>query len=72
MSSDQNIDEFLDLIGDEFFVQIVENKLKITRHDFKLKLVLLTPVCEKNENYKSQLYRARIKIIRNDGILKLF
>src|SRR5690349_12902687 len=63
MSSDEEI-KFLnsDAVSDDFFIEIVENKLKITRDDFKLKLVLLSPATGKNENYVAVLYRAKIKI----------
>lgn len=63
-SRDDLSDSFLnsDTINDEFFIEIVEEKLKLSRNDFKLRLVLLSPATGKNENYVSILYRAKIKI----------
>lgn len=49
-------------ISDDFFIEIVENKLKISKDEFKLRLVLLSPATGNNENYMSVLYRAKIKI----------
>jgi hypothetical protein len=60
-------EKFLDYIDDEFFIDIVKNKLKIKLEDFKLRLVLLEPVSGGNENYSSILYRAIIKIELKDG-----
>jgi Ecdysteroid kinase-like family len=51
-----------DAIGDDFFIEIVERKLNITRNQFKLRLVMLSPAAGKNENFVSVLYRAKIKI----------
>ena len=56
-----------EVVSDDFFISIVENKLKISRDDFKLRLVLLFPAAGKNENYTSVLFRAKIKIEHNDG-----
>lgn len=63
-SRDEQSDSFLnsDVICDDFFIEIVESKLKITRDQFKLRLVLLSPATGKNENYLSVVYRAQIKI----------
>lgn len=63
-SRDEQSDSFLnsDTIRDEFFIGIVEKKLKIPRDEFKLRLVLLSPATGKNENYVSVLYRAKVKI----------
>lgn len=51
-----------DTISDEFFIDIVARKLNISREEFKLRIVLLSPATGKNENYASVLYRAQIKI----------
>lgn len=51
-----------DVINDDFFLEIVEKKMNTTRDKFKLRLVLLSPAAEKNENYSSTLFRAKIKI----------
>lgn len=51
-----------DALNDEFFVEIIERKLKITRDQFKVRLVFITPATGKNENYVSVVYRAKIKI----------
>lgn len=57
-------DFFLDseAISDKFFIEIVENKLKIQRKEFKLRLVMLSPAIGKNENFVSVVYRAKIKV----------
>jgi hypothetical protein len=60
-------EKFLDYINDEFFIDIVKNKLKIKQEDFKLRLVLLEPATGANENYNSFLYRTIIKIEFKDG-----
>jgi hypothetical protein len=41
-------ENFLDYIDDEFFIDIVKNKLKIKQEDFKLRLVLLEPATGAN------------------------
>jgi hypothetical protein len=63
-SRDAQSDSFLnsDVVGDEFFVSIVERKLNLTRDQFKLRIVLLSPATGKNENFVSIVYRAKIKI----------
>lgn len=63
-SRDDKSDQFLnsDAIDNDFFISIVEKKLKIKRDEFKLRLVLLSPATGKNENYVAVLYRAKIKI----------
>lgn len=56
-------EEFLnsDIVDDDFFISIVENKLKINRDAFKLRLVLISPAVGKNENFMSIVFRAKIK-----------
>lgn len=49
-------------LDNNFFISIVETKLKINRDQFKVRLVLLAPATGANENYCSVLYRAKIKI----------
>ena len=68
-SKSNQAEDFLnsDVLSDDFFISIVENKLKITRDKFKLRLVLLFPVAGKNENISSVLFRVKIKIEHNDG-----
>lgn len=63
-SRDEQSNTFLnsDTVSDDFFIEIVENKLNITRDKFKLRLVMLSPATGKNENYVSVVYRANIKI----------
>jgi ATP-dependent exoDNAse (exonuclease V) alpha subunit len=51
-----------DAVGDDFFIDIVEKKLNLSRDQFKLRLVLLSPATGKNENFVAVLYRAKIKI----------
>lgn len=57
-------DEFLnsDTVSDEFFLAIVENKLKIKKDEFKVRHVLLSPATGMNENFMSVVYRAKIMI----------
>ena len=68
-SKEDQTEAFLnsEVVSDDFFISIVENKLKITRDQFKLRLVLLLPAAGKNENYTSVIFRAKIKIEHNDG-----
>lgn len=63
-SRDEQSDAFLnsEALNDEFFIDIVERKLKISREAFKLRLVFISPATGKNENYVSVVYRARINI----------
>lgn len=63
-SRDELSDLFLnsDTVNDEFFIALVEQKLKIVRDKFKLRLVLLQPATGKNDNFASVVYRAKIKI----------
>jgi len=51
-----------DAVNDEFFIEIIERKLKITRDQFKVRLVFISPATGKNENYASVVYRAKIRI----------
>ncbi|CRL03776.1 CLUMA_CG016261, isoform B [Clunio marinus] len=63
-TSEEQSEAFLDsdTICDDFFIEIVENKLKISRDEFRLQLVILSSASGQNENYVSVLYRAKIKI----------
>lgn len=63
-SRDEQSEAFLnsDAVGDDFFSSIVENKLNISRENFKIRLVMLSPATGKNENFVSVVYRAKIKI----------
>jgi hypothetical protein len=63
MTNDSASEKILETLSDDFFIQIVENKLQLTSDEFKLKLVLLTPGDDENES-SLKLYRARIKIMR--------
>lgn len=60
---DELSEEFLnsDIADDEFFISIIENKMKIERDSFKLRLVLILPAVGKNENFLSIVFRAKIK-----------
>lgn len=49
------------ILCDDFFISILINKLHIDPESFKLKLVLLSPATDKNENFVS-VDRAKIKI----------
>lgn len=51
---------------DQFFISILINKLHIDPESFKLKLVLLSPATDKNENFVS-VDRAKIKIEMNES-----
>lgn len=51
-----------DAIDGDFFCDIVENHLKISREKFHLRLVALTPATGKNENFMSVVLRASIKV----------
>lgn len=64
-SRDEQSDAFLssDAINDDFFIDIIEKKLKIPRDKFKLRLVLITPATGKNENFVCVVYRAKLKIL---------
>ncbi|KAL7051620.1 hypothetical protein ACKWTF_004532 [Chironomus riparius] len=65
MSSQENqLTEFLnsDSLNDDFFSDIVANKLNIPRNDFKVKLVFITPATGKNDNYASLVLRSKIRI----------
>lgn len=62
--SDLEAEAFLnsESLNDDFFISILETKLKISRDQFKICFVLLSPAIGANENYCSTLYRAKIKI----------
>jgi hypothetical protein len=51
-----------EIFCDEFFIEIVENKLKITRDTFKVRLALFTAASHKNVNYSSAVYRGKLKV----------
>lgn len=51
-----------DAIDEDFFIEIVERELKISRRQFKLRLVLLSSAAGKNENFICVVLRAQIKI----------
>lgn len=63
-SREAQSDAFLssDALSDEFFIDIVERKLKISREKFKLRLVFISPATGKNENFIAVVYRAKINI----------
>jgi hypothetical protein len=63
-SRDEQSVSFLnsDAVNDDFFIEIVESALKITRDQFRLKLVLISPAAGTNNNFVSVVYRAKIKI----------
>lgn len=52
-----------DALSDEFFIETIENKLKIARDKFKLRFVIISPAAGKNENFVCVVYRAKVKII---------
>jgi len=63
-NSEDKINTFLNIetINDDFFNEIVERKLKITRDKFKVRLVFIMPATGKNENYASVVYRVKISV----------
>lgn len=65
ISRDQQSREFLnsEFLDDEFFNSIIEKKLNVARQSFKINHVMLSSVSNKNDNYMSNVYRARIKIL---------
>ena len=65
-------EEFLnsDTVNDEFFNDIVEQKLRLNRKLFKLRMILFGPATGVNDNYTSVLYRVKIKIERIASNLK--
>ena len=50
-----------ELVSDDFLISIVDNKLKISRDEFKLRLVLLFPAAGKNKNFTSVIFCTKIK-----------
>jgi hypothetical protein len=73
-SRDVQSNKFLasDAINDDFFIDIVERKLKTSRDKFKLRLVFIAPATGKNENYVSVVYRAKISVELIDTKEKIF
>ncbi|KAG5678864.1 hypothetical protein PVAND_008495 [Polypedilum vanderplanki] len=67
-SNEDQIEKFFnsDSLNEEFFIEIVENKLGISQECFKIKLFLISAATGKNENYASLVYRAKIKIQLNE------
>lgn len=63
-SRENEFDAFLDceILSDDFFIEIVEKKLKISRDKFKLGLVLVRSAAANNENYNALIYRVKIKV----------
>lgn len=63
-SREEQADTFFssEALNDEFFIEIIENKLKIARDKFKLRLVIVTPATGKNENFMCVVYRAKVNI----------
>lgn len=51
-----------DVICDDFFDEIVENKLNIARNKFQKRLVLVKSATGDNDNFNSILCRVKIKI----------
>ncbi|KAG5678866.1 hypothetical protein PVAND_008497 [Polypedilum vanderplanki] len=68
-SNEDQIEKFFNSfnsLNEEFFIEIVENKLGISQECFKIKLILISAATGKNENYASLVYRAKIKIKLNE------
>lgn len=51
-----------DIFCDEFFIEIAENKLKIARDKFRVRLVIFTAASSKKENYSSAVYCGKLKV----------
>lgn len=64
LTREANSSSFLssDTINDDFFIDIAERKLKISRDEFKLRLVFISPAAGKNDNFASVVYRAKIAV----------
>lgn len=62
--SDEESFKFLNsnALDEEFFIDIVEKKLKLSRDKFKINLILISPATGKNENYTAVVYLAKVKI----------
>ncbi|KAG5678867.1 hypothetical protein PVAND_008498 [Polypedilum vanderplanki] len=69
MNSNCEIEKFFnsDSLNDEFFTDIVEKKLKVSRETFKINLIIVSEATGKNENYASSVYRVKIKIKLNES-----
>lgn len=63
-SQEGQLSSFLekDSLNENFFIEVVEQKLNISRSDFHVQLVFITPATGKNENYISLVLRSKIKI----------
>ncbi|KAG5678865.1 hypothetical protein PVAND_008496 [Polypedilum vanderplanki] len=68
-SNEDQIEKFFnsDSLNEEFFIEIVEKKLGISKESFKIKLILVSAATGNNENYASLVYRAKIKIQLNES-----
>jgi hypothetical protein len=55
-----------DVLSDDFFIDIIERQLKISRDKFKIRLVIFTSATGKSDNYVSEVYRVKVKIERLD------
>lgn len=64
LRADKQLSLFLDsdTIDGDFFCDVVEKQLSISREKFHLRFVALTPATGKNENFMSVVLRASIKI----------
>lgn len=50
------------VFNDGFFIDIIENKLKVSQEKFKIRKVLMSPAAGKNENFASDVFRAHIQV----------
>jgi hypothetical protein len=63
-SQDSQIAAFInsDTLNNDFLAEVIENKLNISRNNFKVGLVYITSAAGKNENYISLVLRCKIKV----------
>lgn len=52
----------------DLFIEIVEEKLRRSRENFKILDVVLTPATKKNENFAAAIYYAKIKVEQNTDV----
>ncbi|KAG5675464.1 hypothetical protein PVAND_005366 [Polypedilum vanderplanki] len=65
MSFESNLtNEFFnsDMLNDDFFNDIVEKQLNVSRDKFKIRLIIFTAATGKSDNLVSEIYRVKIKI----------
>ena len=63
ISRDHHSSEFLnsEIIDEEFFNSIIEKKLNVSKESIRINHVMLSSVTNKNDNYMSNVYQAKIR-----------